>query len=186
MRLSTSGIKLGFARGVVEVARPAHEIRNRARRAIAVEHLDDEAVGRDGPSATSARALAAALCEQTARRFVAIDRPADKVVRSGIAHPRRSAPARRWRHRRTGGGGAPRGPILFASARGLRFCRERRRPRGQTKGASVHVKRQFHPTADTRTPTGPRAYCRESTIVIPRHLCLGPYRRRIMVRCCRR
>ena len=52
------GIELGLRRRIVEIVRPAHEIRHRARRPIAVEHLDHETVVRD-VLATSASASAA-------------------------------------------------------------------------------------------------------------------------------
>ena len=78
------GIKFGFRRLIAQVTRPAHEILNRADRPVAVEHFDEETrgeVARDFGERGGGRAR-----EQAMRRLIAVDRPADEIVRTGIAH----------------------------------------------------------------------------------------------------
>src|ERR1700681_1969113 len=142
------GIKFRLARGVVEVARPAHEIRNCARRAIAVEHLDDEAIGRD-VLRDPGKGCGGGPRKQAARRFVAVNRPADEIVRTGITHlddqPRHD------------GGGIDEGGGPLLRQRGLRA-----EGGGEGQAKFQHVKasacQSGGSTADTRTPTVPRAY----------------------------
>src|SRR5580704_14940518 len=143
------GIEFGLAGGVLEVARPAHEIRHRARRAVAIECLDMQAAGAEIARHLGQR-RGGGLAEQTVWRFVAIDRPADKVMRTGIAHFDDQS---RHDGRSIDEGGRPllRQRGLYAEGGGD----------GQAK--LQHVKasacRRGNPTvADTRKPTGLRAY----------------------------
>ena len=78
-------IELGFHLLVFEVARPAHEIRNGARRPVAVEDFGHQTlrldIGRDRGQSVGGGAR-----QQTMRRLVTIDRPADEIMRARITH----------------------------------------------------------------------------------------------------
>ena len=79
------GIELGLHFLVFEIARPAHEIRHRSRRPVAVEHLDDE-TARSEIARHIGKRVGGRPRQQTMGRLIAVDRPADEIVRSGIAH----------------------------------------------------------------------------------------------------
>src|SRR5712671_2836114 len=83
--LVDGGIELRLALHVGEVARPAHEMRDRARWPIAIEHFEPETLRRE--LALRGRERNRGLpCQKTARRLVAVDPGADEVVVSEIAH----------------------------------------------------------------------------------------------------
>src|SRR5580698_10164860 len=79
------GLKLGFTGSVADIARPAHEIRHRARRSIAIEYLDAQTAWRKIARHLGKR-RGGRLREQAAWCLIALDRPADKIARAGIAH----------------------------------------------------------------------------------------------------
>ena len=147
------GIKLRLAGGVVEIARPAHEIRYRARRAIAVERLDDEAIGRD-VLRDPGKGRGGGLRQQAARRFVAVDRPADEIVRTGIAHLD-DQPRHDGRGVDEGGG-----PLLCQ--RGLRAEGGATKTRQSFSMSTPHSYCGGH--SETHWPS---SVLRESTIIIP-------------------
>src|SRR5271169_3800668 len=69
---------------VSRIAGPAHEIGNRARWPIAIEHLDYQAASRE-IARNFGQCVCSGLGEQTTRRAVIVDRPTDKIVRACIA-----------------------------------------------------------------------------------------------------
>jgi hypothetical protein len=78
------GIEIGLALHVLDVARPAHEVRHRALRPVAVEHLDGQParfeIGDHQRQRRGGRPR-----QVTQRLLVAVDLGADEVVRGGIA-----------------------------------------------------------------------------------------------------
>ena len=78
------GIKFALADRVVEIVRPAHEIGDGARRPIAIERLEHETL-RGEVAGHLRQRFGGGLGQEATRRFIAVDRPADEIVRAGIA-----------------------------------------------------------------------------------------------------
>ncbi len=104
------GIELGLAFLVVNVLRPAHEMGDRARRPVAIEHLEAEPAGREVALDRGQR-VRRRRRQQAARTLVAVDPGTDEVVVAEIAHVDDQPvhhgggidEARGQRHLRTGG-----------------------------------------------------------------------------------
>ena len=79
------GIEFLLVRGVGEILRPAHEVRDSARRPVAIEDLKNKLVGREFARDFRER-VGRRFGEQAERLFVAVNRAANEIVRAGIAH----------------------------------------------------------------------------------------------------
>src|SRR5215470_17714036 len=85
MALVDGGIVLGLALHVGDIARPAHEMRDRPGWPVAVEHLEAEIACGKLPL-HSGEGRCSLPRQQTSRLFVAVDPPADEIFVAEITH----------------------------------------------------------------------------------------------------
>src|SRR5580704_3210080 len=78
-------VELRARRLVIDVARPADEIRHRLRRPVTVERLDDETARRQIARHGGER-LRRLPRQQATPSLVTVDRPRGEIMRSRVAH----------------------------------------------------------------------------------------------------